>query len=229
MPLLTEALGLAYSSPCSNDIRLGIAACYMKLGELDLARLTYERVLAVDGTCARGYMGLAAVGLIGSTDSGLGRCLEFLQQAHKLDPYLPQLNSVLSQLALVKGDSQTALDHAKLAVSGCCRPNCKARNPRTCLVNRLPITYRPLPYSQGNRGVLVAFLTHPRAGGTCDRTSDKSIFALHACPRNACIRNAFRRCDRRILQEHRGPRISSGSLRDGPDAHSQGMPELPPM
>lgn len=100
----------------------------MKLGELDLARLTYERVLAVDSTCARGYMGLAAVGLISSTKSGLGRCLEFLQQAHKLDPYLPQLNAVLSQLALVKGDSQTALDHAKLAVCGCCRHNRALQN-----------------------------------------------------------------------------------------------------
>lgn len=88
----------------------------MKLGELDMARLTYERTLAVDGTCARGYMGLAAVSLKSSTSSGLSRCLEFLQQAHKLDPHLPQLNAVLSQLALVRGDSHTALEHARLAV-----------------------------------------------------------------------------------------------------------------
>lgn len=90
----------------------------MKLGELHMARLTYERVLAVDGNSARGCMGLAAVGLISSTNSGLNRCLELLEQAHKLDPYLPQLNAVLAQLALVKGDSQTALDHARLAVRG---------------------------------------------------------------------------------------------------------------
>lgn len=121
LPLLTEALGLAHASPCSNDIRLGIAACYMKLGELDMARLTYERVLAVDGTNARGYVGLAAVGLMSSTSCGLSRCLEFLQQAHKIDPYLPQLNAVLSQLALVKGETQTSLEHARLAVCASAR------------------------------------------------------------------------------------------------------------
>lgn len=114
--LLTDALSLAHTSSCSNDIRLGIAACYMKLGELDMARLAYERILAVDSNCARGYMGLAAVGLIGSSNSDLSKCLEFLQRAHKLDPYLPQLNAILSQLSLVRGDSQAALEHAQLAV-----------------------------------------------------------------------------------------------------------------
>eukprot|EP00892_Ulva_mutabilis_P003021 jgi/Ulvmu1/1271/UM109_0069.1 len=126
LPLLTEALGLAHASPCSNDIRLGIAACYMKLGELDMARMAYDRVLAVDSTCARGYIGLAAVGLMSSSNSGLNRCLDFLQQAHKLDPHLPQLNAVLSQLALVKGDSQTALDHARLAVALATEPATRA-------------------------------------------------------------------------------------------------------
>jgi hypothetical protein len=46
---------------CPAEVRLGIAACAFKLGDLATSRAAYQRVLALDPDCADAYLGLAVL------------------------------------------------------------------------------------------------------------------------------------------------------------------------
>jgi hypothetical protein len=46
---------------CPAEVRLGIAACMFKLGDLAGATAAYERVLALDPECATAHLGLAII------------------------------------------------------------------------------------------------------------------------------------------------------------------------
>lgn len=46
---------------CPAEVRLGLAACYFRLGQLERARKAYERVVQLNPTCAEALYGLAVL------------------------------------------------------------------------------------------------------------------------------------------------------------------------
>lgn len=46
---------------CPAEVRLGLAACYFRLGQLERARKAYERVVQLSPTCAEALYGLAVL------------------------------------------------------------------------------------------------------------------------------------------------------------------------
>lgn len=46
---------------CPAEVRLGLAACYFRLGQLERAKKAYERVVQLSPTCAEALYGLAVL------------------------------------------------------------------------------------------------------------------------------------------------------------------------
>ena len=46
---------------CPAEVRLGLAACYARLGQLAQAKKAYERVLQLNPVCAEALYGLAVL------------------------------------------------------------------------------------------------------------------------------------------------------------------------
>jgi Tfp pilus assembly protein PilF len=53
-------------------VRLGLAACYFKLGDMPAARAAYERVIKLDLNNATAYLGLAAVSFNSPNEQQVG-------------------------------------------------------------------------------------------------------------------------------------------------------------
>jgi RNA polymerase-associated protein CTR9 len=60
-PLCRYRRALLEHPGCPAEVRLGIAACMFKLGDLSGATAAYERVLALDPDCATAHLGLAII------------------------------------------------------------------------------------------------------------------------------------------------------------------------
>jgi tetratricopeptide (TPR) repeat protein len=111
----TEALQLAHHTEGANYIRLGIGICHMRLGDLSLARLAFERVITLDESSAEGFAGLAAVELL-APEGTVERYVALLTEAHRLDPQSSPVNTALAQLALARGDLLGAESFAQVSV-----------------------------------------------------------------------------------------------------------------
>ncbi|GIL51578.1 hypothetical protein Vafri_7539 [Volvox africanus] len=106
-------------SSCPAEVRLGIAACAFKLGDLATARAAYNRVLALDPDCADAYLGLA---LLAASDSnvqqGLADCLRHLLTAYQLQPGHVGVLTHLAHYCLLQGNPDTAEALARAALEG---------------------------------------------------------------------------------------------------------------
>ena len=111
----TEALSLAHHTEGANAIRLGIGICHINLGDLNLARLAFERVFTLDESSAEALSGLAAVDLL-APEGTIDRFVDLLTAAYRLDPHSPPLNTALAQFHLVRGDVLAAEAYAHVAV-----------------------------------------------------------------------------------------------------------------
>lgn len=99
-----------------NAVRLAIGACYVKLGEFEPARLTYDRVLKLDQTCAAALAGRAATELLAPERTSVATGVRLLNEAYALDPLAPGVCNALAACHLARGNLRAAEDLATHAV-----------------------------------------------------------------------------------------------------------------
>ncbi|KAG2487876.1 hypothetical protein HYH03_013459 [Edaphochlamys debaryana] len=113
------ALREFHGPACPAEVRLGIAACAFKLGDLATARAAYKRVLQLDPDCADAYLGLA---LLAASDAnvqqGLADCLRNLLTAYQLDPGHVGVLAHLAHYCLLQGEAAKAEALARAALEG---------------------------------------------------------------------------------------------------------------
>jgi len=81
---------------CPTDARLGLAHCFLKLGNIEKARLSFERILELDPKCVDALVGLAIMKLNSECLSDIKLGLDLLSEAYKIDPKNPLLLNHLS-------------------------------------------------------------------------------------------------------------------------------------
>ena len=86
-------------------VRLGIAACQWRLGNMAQSRAAYQRVLALDPSNVDAMLGVALHQLNSGTPEGLQAGTRRLQAAFAADPLHPLVCAALARLMLVQGDS----------------------------------------------------------------------------------------------------------------------------
>ncbi|GFR40487.1 hypothetical protein Agub_g1054 [Astrephomene gubernaculifera] len=128
---------------CPAEVRLGIGACCLRLGELPTARAAYRRVLALDPDCADAYLGLA---LLAASDAnvqqGLADCLRHLLTAYQLQPTHVGVLAHLAHYCLLQGRPQHAEELARAALEGAeALPGGAAEGPRAEALSLLARAY----------------------------------------------------------------------------------------
>ncbi|KAF8567774.1 hypothetical protein P879_07001 [Paragonimus westermani] len=81
---------------CPASVRLGMGHCFFKLGNIDKARLAFQRALDLDPDCVGALVGLAILDLNEKTQDSIKQGVQRLSRAYNLDPTNPM---VLNHLA----------------------------------------------------------------------------------------------------------------------------------
>ncbi len=109
---------------CPAEVRVGIGACSLKLGDMAAAQAAFERVLQLDPGNADAHLGLAVIKFnSGATvQQGLADGLKLLMRAHELEPGHVGVLNLLAHLCLLRGDSDKAAALARAAYEACDNP-----------------------------------------------------------------------------------------------------------
>eukprot|EP01025_Chloroclados_australasicus_P015575 TRINITY_DN17496_c0_g1_i1.p1 TRINITY_DN17496_c0_g1~~TRINITY_DN17496_c0_g1_i1.p1 ORF type:complete len:1163 (+),score=199.91 TRINITY_DN17496_c0_g1_i1:73-3489(+) len=116
-----EALGwfkkaIAQHPRCPPNAYIGLAHCYYKLGEFNLASKSLERVIQLDPKDADALLALAVIRFNrGDPDQGYREGLELLYRAFESDPCNPCVLNELSRQALLVNDLDGVQKLAHLA------------------------------------------------------------------------------------------------------------------
>lgn len=95
---------------CPAEVRLGIGACYFKLGNIKKAEAAYKRTLDIDPGCPHALLGLAVLVLaVGADAETVKQGSQYLAQAFKNDPNDPHILLLLAHFSL----QQNLADAAK--------------------------------------------------------------------------------------------------------------------
>jgi tetratricopeptide (TPR) repeat protein len=116
LQLFSEILAAQPSGAGATAVRLAIGACYLRLAEYDLARLSFERVLRLDPTCAAAWAGRAAVELSAADRDSVAPGVKLLNSAYAEDTSLAPVATALAAAHLLKGDLAAAQAFADQAV-----------------------------------------------------------------------------------------------------------------
>ncbi|KAA0194226.1 RNA polymerase-associated protein CTR9, partial [Fasciolopsis buskii] len=81
---------------CPATVRLGMGHCFFKLGNMEKARLAFQRALDLDPDCVGALVGLAILDLNEKTQESIKQGVQKLSRAYNLDPTNPM---VLNHLA----------------------------------------------------------------------------------------------------------------------------------
>lgn len=81
---------------CPADVRLGLAHCFLKLGNIEKACSSFERTLELDPKCMGALVGLAIMKLNSECYSDIKIGITLMSEAYKIDPTNP---SVLNHLS----------------------------------------------------------------------------------------------------------------------------------
>lgn len=99
------------------EVRLGIAACHLRLGSTTIAAQAYERVLELDSSNADALLGLASIKFNSSNvQQGLADGLQFLVRAYTLDPTNVGTLVMLAHYCLIKGEHDKVIVLARSAM-----------------------------------------------------------------------------------------------------------------
>jgi len=102
---------------CPAEIRLGIAACYLRLGEVPKAEAAYRRVLELDPGSTQALLGLAVMELaVGASAEATQHGSRLLAQAFREDPHNPHVLALLAHFSLQQGLAAPALRLATAAM-----------------------------------------------------------------------------------------------------------------
>lgn len=71
---------------CPADVRLGMGHCFLKLGSVDKARISFERALELDTQCVGALVGLAVLELNNKHPESIRSGVQMLSRAYTIDP-----------------------------------------------------------------------------------------------------------------------------------------------
>eukprot|EP00102_Acyrthosiphon_pisum_P021387 XP_016658597.1 PREDICTED: RNA polymerase-associated protein CTR9 homolog [Acyrthosiphon pisum] len=89
---------------CPADVRLGMAHCFLKLGNIEKARLAFERALQLDSKCVGALVGLAIMKLNGENPGDIKLGVNMLSKAYTIDTTNPMVLNHLSNHFFFKKD-----------------------------------------------------------------------------------------------------------------------------
>jgi len=87
---------LRYNPNCPAEIRLGLAHCFLKLGNMEKARLSFERTLELNPKCVDALVGLAIMKLNNECFSDIKLGVNMLSKAYNIDSTNPMVLNHLS-------------------------------------------------------------------------------------------------------------------------------------
>jgi len=89
---------------CPADVRLGLAHCFVKLGNIEKARLAFERTLQLDPNCVGALVGLSVMKLNSENPSDIKLGVNILSKAYTIDPNNPMVLNHLANHFFYKKD-----------------------------------------------------------------------------------------------------------------------------
>jgi len=92
------------NSQCPADVRIGMAHCFLKLGNIEKARLAFERALQLDSKCVGALVGLAIMKLNGESPGDIKLGVTMLSEAYAIDTTNPMVLNHLSNHFFYKKD-----------------------------------------------------------------------------------------------------------------------------
>eukprot|EP00102_Acyrthosiphon_pisum_P018617 XP_016655827.1 PREDICTED: RNA polymerase-associated protein CTR9 homolog isoform X2 [Acyrthosiphon pisum] len=95
---------LRSSSECPADVRVGMAYCFLKLGNIEKAQLAFERALQLDPKCVDALVGLAVMKLNGESPADIKLGVNMLSKAYTIDTTNPMVLNHLSNHFFYKKD-----------------------------------------------------------------------------------------------------------------------------
>lgn len=101
-------------SPDRADLARALGLCYLRLHDPASARLAFARLFGVPADSAKARL-LAAKMMMGEELEGMAE--PELQAALKLDPKLPELHFMLAEIAISRGDMDTAIADLREEIS----------------------------------------------------------------------------------------------------------------
>jgi len=81
---------------CPADVRLGMAHCFLKLGNNEKAKLAFERAIQLDSKCVGALVGLAIMKLNGENPGDIKLGVHLLSKAYTIDSFDPMVLNHLS-------------------------------------------------------------------------------------------------------------------------------------
>jgi len=101
---LTYYKNALHYSQCPPGVRLGMAYCFLKLGNIEKARLAFERTLQLDSKCVDALVGLAIMKLNGKNPGDIKLGVNMFSKAYAIDSTNPMVLNHLSNHLFYKRD-----------------------------------------------------------------------------------------------------------------------------
>jgi len=95
---------LSSNPQCPADVRLGMAHCFLKLGNIEKAQLAFERAIQLDSKCVGALVGLAIMKLNSEKPGDIRLGVNLLSEAYTIDPFNPMVLNHLSNHFFFKKD-----------------------------------------------------------------------------------------------------------------------------
>lgn len=95
---------LSSCSQCPVNVRVGMAHCFLKLGNMEKAQLAFERTLNLDPLCVNAMVGLSIMKLNSQTIDNIKSAVNMLSKAYTIDPTNPMVLNLLSNHFFFKKD-----------------------------------------------------------------------------------------------------------------------------
>ncbi|BDA40854.1 RNA polymerase-associated protein CTR9 homolog [Coccomyxa sp. Obi] len=98
------------------EVRLGLAACLFRLGQVSQAKAAYQRTLDLSPSSGEALLGLAVIAFNSKdAEKGLREGLDLLCRAYDADPGQPGVLTLLARFCIQRGDWQRAKELAAAA------------------------------------------------------------------------------------------------------------------
>ena len=89
---------------CPASVRLGMGHCFLKLGNVDKARLAFERALELDSDCVGAMVGIAVLQLNNQGSESIRDGVQKLSRAYTIDSTNPMVLNHLANHFFFKKD-----------------------------------------------------------------------------------------------------------------------------
>ncbi|XP_029341274.1 RNA polymerase-associated protein CTR9 homolog [Acyrthosiphon pisum] len=107
---------LCSNPQCPVDVRVGMAHCFLKLGNTEKAQLAFERAMQLDSKCVSALVGLAIMKLNGENPGDIKLGVNLLSKAYNIDSFNPMVLNHLSNHFFFKKDYKKCEFFARTAL-----------------------------------------------------------------------------------------------------------------